>query len=181
MRKVVFGVASTLDNYIAREDQSFDWIVFDEDTQAALADFWKDIDTVVLGRKTWEVARAHTPEGAEGGGSYYPGVKSYVLSRSLPPDAAGGDEEIVSEDVVEFLGRLKEQDGKTIFFMGGGELANPVLEAGLIDELSLGIHPLLLGSGVPLFHGLAEPIQLELIESQSSSSGCVSVRYRVLR
>ena len=175
MRKVTFGVANSLDNYIARKDGSFDWILSGEETASAMTEFWKTIDTVVIGRKTYEpVLKSGTPFPT------FPGVKNYVLSRTLKK---GSDEnvEIIGEDVVEFVRKLKTQEGKDIFLMGGGLLAKPLFQANLIDEVRVNIHPLLLGSGVPLFHEMSSQIDLELIECKTFKNGCVSVTYRVKR
>ena len=87
--------------------------------------------------------------------------------------------EIIREDVVEFIRRLKTEEGKDIFVMGGGLLAKPLFEASLIDEVGVNIHPILLGSGIPLFHEMSRQIDLELIECKSFKNGCVSVSYRV--
>ena len=178
MRKVKFSVANTLDHFIARGDHTVDWILWADEAKGLMEDFWKGIDTIVMGRKTYEIALNQT----SGSGSPYPGVQTFVMSRSLQadPDRDQGAE-IVSDDVVEFVSRLREQDGNDIFLMGGGELAKPVLEAGLVDELALTIHPLLLGSGIPLFHGFQRQIDLELLDCQRFSNGCVHVHYRILR
>jgi dihydrofolate reductase len=74
---------------------------------------------------------------------------------------------------------LKEQDGKDICLMGGGELARSLFEAGLIDEIGFNVHPVLLGSGIPLFHPMSRQIDLELLECKPFPNGCVLVRYRV--
>ena len=87
--------------------------------------------------------------------------------------------EITSEDVAEVVGRLKQQEGKDICIMGGGLLAKPLFEADLIDEIGFNIHPVLLGSGIPLFHEMNRQIDLELIECQTLKTGCVLVTYRV--
>jgi dihydrofolate reductase len=71
--------------------------------------------------------------------------------------------EIIEEDVAEFIHRLKTEEGKDIFVMGGGLLAKPLFEANLIDEVGVNIHPVLLGSGIPLFHEISHQVDLELI------------------
>src|SRR5262249_14763547 len=111
-----------------------------------MADFWKTIDTVLMGRKTYEVALRSGQ-----GGAGYPGVKTYVFSRTLM-GVSGGDVTLIREDAGEFVRDLKGQAGKDICLMGGGELARSLFEAGLIDEIGFNIHPVLLGSGIPLFH-----------------------------
>ena len=173
MRKVTFRIANSLDNYIARKDGAVDWILGGEEASSAMTDFWKTLDTVVIGRKTYEpVLKSGTPFPT------YQGVKNYVISRTLKEDS-DKNVEIVREDAAEFIRKLKTQDGKDIFVMGGGLLARSLFEAGLIDEVGLNIHPVLLGSGIPLFHEMSRQIDLELIECKRFKNGCLSVTYRV--
>ena len=179
MRKVTFGVANSLDNYIARKDGAVDWLLWSKDVNKIMADFWKTIDTVVMGRKTYDVAL----EMSKGQKNPYPGVKTYVFSRKLK---AGSDKifkddavEIVRGDAVRFVRKLKSEKGKDICVMGGGEFAKPLFEAKLIDEIGFNIHPVLLGKGIPLFHEMKHQIDLELLECKTLKKGCVYVSYRV--
>ena len=171
MRRVIFGVASSLDNYIARNDHSIDWLMWGEEAAAALKEFWQGIDTVLMGRKTYEVAPSS-------GSQAYPGVTTYVFSRTLKR-IAQGDARLVSEDVAAFVRELKHAEGKDIFLMGGGDFARSLFEAGLVDEIVLNIHPVLLGSGIPLFRELDRQIDLELVDCKPFRNGCVLVSYRV--
>src|SRR4051812_20537576 len=98
MRKVTFGGANSLDNFIARPDHGFDWIMFGEEAQQEMADYWKRIDTVLTGRKTYEVMMRMNPGGGEG--DFNPKIKSYVFSRTLKEVGPGAT--LVSEDVVNF-------------------------------------------------------------------------------
>jgi len=173
MRKITFGGANSLDNYLARADHSVDWLLWSEEVADVMADFWKTIDTVLMGRKTYEVAL----RSGAGGGSY-PGITTYVFSRTLKQVPDGGAT-IISEDAAEFVRELKTQDGKDICLMGGGELAKSLFEAGLIDEIGFNIHPVLLGSGIPLFHPMSHQINLQLLECKTFKTGCVLVTYRV--
>jgi dihydrofolate reductase len=172
MRKVTFGGANSLDNYIARADHTFDWIRFGKEAREYMADYWRTIDTILMGRKTYEVAQR------QGGGASYPGIKCYVFSRTLKPGDRKGVT-VVAGDAVEFVRALKRQRGKDICLMGGGELARSMFEAGLIDEIGFNIHPVLLGSGIPLFHPMTRQIDLELQECKAFKNGCVLVTYRV--
>jgi len=173
MRKVTFGVANSLDNYIARKDGAIDWILGGEEAASAMTEFWKTIDAVVIGRRTYEpVLKSGKPFPT------YPGVINYLLSRTLK-ETQDKNVEIIGEDVVEFIRRLKTEEGKGIFVMSGGLLAKPLFEANLIDEIRLNIHPVLLGSGVPLFHEMRHQVDLELIKCETFKNGCVSVNYRV--
>jgi dihydrofolate reductase len=173
MRKVTFGVANSLDNYIAREDQSVDWILSSEEAAKAMKEFWDKIDAVVVGRKTYEpVVRSGKAWPS------YPGVKTYVFSRTIGESLDTGVQ-IISEDAAEFVRKLKSQEGKGIFVMGGGELAKSLFGAKVIDEIRLSIHPVLLGSGTPLFLPMGRQIDLELLDCKSLQNGCVHVTYRV--
>jgi dihydrofolate reductase len=136
--------------------------------------FWKTIDTVLMGRKTYEIALVHS----KGRKNPYPDVKSYVFSRTLKQND-GEEVEIISSDAVEFVRDLKNSEGKDICVMGGGEFARTLFEANLIDEIGFNIHPVLLGQGIPLFHEMTKQIDLELIECRQFKNGCVLVTYRV--
>jgi dihydrofolate reductase len=171
MRKVTFGGANSLDNYIARPDHAVDWLLWGDEAAAVMTDFWKSIDTVLMGRKTYEVA---VRMGQEAGS---PGMTTYVFSRTLTEASDGVT--LVREDAAGFVRGLKEQSGKDICLMGGGELARSLFEAGLIDEIGFNIHPVLLGSGIPLFHPMSQQIDLELLECRPFKNGCVYVTYRV--
>lgn len=171
MRKVTFGGASSLDNFIATKDDSVDWILWNKEAGEIMRDYWKTIDTIVMGRRTYEVAAR---SGSKGG---YSGIKTYVFSRTIKK-ASTKKLTFVSEDAASFVRRLKEEDGKDICVMGGGVLAKSLFEAGLIDEVGLNIHPVLLGSGIPLFYEMPAQIDLELVKCQQLSNGCVVVTYR---
>ena len=172
MRKVVFGGANSLDNYFARKDDSVDWLMWNSEVAKFMADYFKSFDVIVMGRRTYEVALRMGHDGSN------PGMKTYVFSRTLKPQR-GKNLEITSEDVVEFVGRIKKEDGKDICIMGGGLLAKPLFEADLIDEIGFNIHPVLLGSGIPLFHEMNHQVNLELIDCKTLKNGCVVVTYRV--
>jgi dihydrofolate reductase len=170
MRKVTFGGAISLDNYLARSDDTVDWLMWNKEVTAIISGFWKTIDTVLMGRRTYEV-------GLRMGGVAYPNVTTYVFSRTLK--SAGDGIEIVAEDAPGFVRRLKRKKGKGICVMGGGVLAHTLFEAGLIDEVDFNIHPVLLGSGIPLFYKTNRQINLELLKCQELKNGCVVVTYRV--
>lgn len=172
MRKVTFGGANSLDNFIARRDGAVDWLMWSDEAAAVMKDYWQKIDTILMGRKTYEVGLALS----KGKKNPYSNIKTYVFSRTLK-EAEGA--EIVSENAAEFVRELKNRDGKEICVMGGGDFAKTLFEAGLIDEIGFNIHPVLLGQGIPLFLEMNRQIDLELIESRAFKNGCVYVLYRV--
>jgi dihydrofolate reductase len=174
MRKVTFGCANSLDNYIARPDGAVDWLLWCKEVNEIMGTFWKTIDTVLMGRKTYEVAVGQS----KGKKNPYPGIKSYVFSRTLE-GGEGKSVEIVREDAASFVRKLKSEEGKDICLMGGGEFAKAMFEAKLIDEIGFNIHPVLLGQGIPLFHEMNRQINLELLDCKTLKNGCVVVSYRV--
>lgn len=185
MRKVTLGLASSLDNYIARKDGGFDWLHWSKEVAEISAKFMKTVDALLIGRKTFEVMLAS-------GQTSYPGAKNYVFSRSKKKREAlkkklaakkkpNRNVEIVAEDAANFVSELKKRKGKGIVVFGGGELAKSLFEADLIDEVVLNIHPVLLGSGIPLFHEMKQQIDLELVECKVLKGGYLAVTYRVKR
>jgi dihydrofolate reductase len=173
MRKVTFGGANSLDNFLARLDDAVDWLMWCDEAAEVMTDYWKTIDCILMGRKTYEVAL----RSGHGGGSY-PDMKCYVFSQTLKPGPAKGVT-IISENAAEFVRGLKQQPGKDICLMGGGDLAKSLFEADLIDEIGFNIHPVLLGAGIPAFHPMSRQINLELLECRPFKNGCVLVKYRV--
>ncbi len=185
MRKLTLGLANSLDNYIARKDGGFDWLHWSKEVAEISAKFMKTVDALLIGRKTFEVMLAS-------GQTSYPGAKNYVFSRSKKKREAlkkklaakkkpDRNVEIVAEDAAKFVSELKKRKGKGIVVFGGGELAKSLFEADLIDEVVLNIHPVLLGSGIPLFHEMKKQIDLELLECKILEGGYLAVTYRVKR
>ncbi|HYH80857.1 MAG TPA: dihydrofolate reductase family protein [Longimicrobium sp.] len=174
MRTVTYGAACSLDHYIARPDGAVDWLHWSDDVAAITTEFWKSIDTVLMGRKTYEVSVAM---GAGGGSD--PKISTYIFSRTLTETAAGA--ELVSSDAGEFVRELKRREGKGICVMGGGELAASLFEADVIDEVGVNVHPVLLGTGIPLLPPFNRQVDLELIENRPLQGGCAYLLYRVKR
>jgi len=172
MREIIFGGASTLDNFFARLDHGMDWLRWSDEVAQVISDFWPRVDTVIMGRKTYEIAAT------SGQGAGYPGVANYVFSRSwiASPNPAVT---LVRENTVDFIRRLKQQPGKDICLMGGGDFARSLFEADLIDEVGLNVHPVLLGEGIPAFHRMSHQINLELKDVRQFKTGCVLLTYRV--
>jgi dihydrofolate reductase len=174
MRKVIYGGACSLDGYVAARNGAIDWLHMSKDVEDVMRKSWASTDTILVGRKTWEFAKAM------GGGGEIPGVKvkSYVFSRTLKsiPDK---DTELVTADAAEFVRTLKAQPGKDIIVMSGGNFATSLLREGVIDEIGFNIHPVLLGGGVPALLDPGRRVKLELTECRQLDGGCVLVNYRV--
>jgi dihydrofolate reductase len=130
---------------------------------------------MLMGRKTYEAGQRL------GGGPVMKGVRTFVFSRTLESVAERPDYELVRDDVGEFVRRLKSEQGGDILVMGGGELGTALIDAGLVDEIGLSVHPVLLGGGAPTFGPLGRRVELELIETRAIQRECVLVRYRVVK
>jgi dihydrofolate reductase len=169
-RKVVFGGAVSLDFYFAGPDEAIDWLRWSDDSAAASAASWKGVDTMLMGRRTFEFAMREV-----GGTGVGASIRTCVFSRTLTEVPAGA--ELVSEDAADFVGRLKSEEGGGILVMGGGELGSALIEAGLVDEIGLNVHPVLLGGGIPAFRPMGRRVELELIETRAMAKGCVLLRY----
>jgi dihydrofolate reductase len=179
MRKVIFGGANTLDNYIAREDGEFDWILWGDETAELMKEMWSRFDTIVMGRKTYDVASGGSAKTKrKKAKNPYGNLRTIVFSRTLNPEDHD-DVEVTAGDPGKVIKKLKRKKGKDICIMGGGELAKTLFEAGVIDEIGFNIHPVLLGSGVPLFHRMKKQIDLELLQCRQFKNGCVYVSYKV--
>jgi dihydrofolate reductase len=188
VRKLIYYVACTADGFIARRDGSFDCFPMEGDHIAGLIESFpetipghlrgalgvraanKEFDTVLMGRRTYEVGLA------AGVTSPYPHLKQYVFSRGMArsPDA---EVELVSGDAAGLVRELKGQAGKDIWLCGGGDLAAVLLPE--IDGLILKVNPLMLGTGIPLFAGSARQVGLELTGSRAYGSGVILLHYRV--
>jgi dihydrofolate reductase len=174
MRTVIYGAACSLDGFITGPDGAMDWLHFSKDVQAVMAETWARVDTILMGRKTYEVAAAM----GGGGGGEMAGIQAFVFSRtlrSLQPPAR-----LVSTDAADFVRDLKAGAGKDICVMGGSSLARSLFAAGVIDEVGLNIHPVLLGAGVPFFLD-AGRVPLQLRESRAIGGDCVLLTYQVRR
>lgn len=171
MRKVTYGGASSLDALITGPDESIDWIRRSDEGAELMKEMWRGVDTMLMGRKTYEFAVRM------GGPISWGSIKTYVFSRTL--ESVSGGAELVSGDAVEFVRELKGQEGGDIIVMGGGELGTSLIEGGLVDEVGLNIQPVMLGRGTPAFQPMNRRVDLELIEARPIAQDCVLVRYRI--
>jgi dihydrofolate reductase len=189
MRVLTYGGAVSLDGFLAGPDGSMDWLHYSNDVSKVIGEYWKDVDTVLMGRKTWAVAVAQAkpaskkkPKKASGRTrrAKAPALRTYVFSRTLPPIDEPGVE-LVTGDAAAFVRALKEKPGKDICLMGGGELAQTLLGAGLVDVVGLNIHPVLLGAGIPVFRDPGRRVRLTLKGCRPMDGGCILASYLVAR
>jgi|SRR5580658_6411097 dihydrofolate reductase len=185
MRTVTYGGAVSLDGFLAGVDGSIDWLHFSKDVQEIMTSYWKDIDTILMGRKTYAVSVSQNRTAEKNlkktkrGARKKPAMRTYVFSRTLK-SIDDPNVELVTGDGVEFVRDLKRRPGKGICLMGGGELAQSLLAADLVDEIGLNIHPILLGCGIPTFRDPGHRVKLTLTDCRTIEGGCVLANYKVL-
>ena len=167
MKKIILNVAITLDGFIEGPNGEYDWCFADQDY--GMEEFLKSIDSIFYGRRSYEVL-------LQSGNNPFAAKRQYVFSNTLP--AADGAI-VINKDILGAVEMLKQQPGKNIWLFGGAQLTHYFLEMGLVDELLLAVHPLLLGSGKTLFNERTNRIPLELLSSKTYDTGLVQSRYLV--
>jgi dihydrofolate reductase len=162
----------SLDGYIAGPHGEFDWIVMDPEIDFAA--IFARFDTLLMGRRTFEVAAA-------GGQGSMPGKTTVVVSKTLRPEDHP-DVRIVSSDLEAAVRKLKSEPGTDIWLYGGGALFASLLELGLVDTVEPAVIPVLLGGGVPLLGKIDRRTRLRLAGQRVyETSGIVLLEYAVER
>ncbi len=169
MRKVILGLAVSLDGYIEGPNGEYDWCFTDQDY--GMNDFFKRVDALFIGRKSYELMQ-QVGEGAVPG---MPPIKEYVFSTTLTSVKQGAI--LVKGNVKEAVEKIKSEKGKDIWLFGGAGLTAALLQLKLIDEFWLSVHPIILGSGKPLFSNIPDRTYLQLLENKTYDSGLVSLKY----
>lgn len=166
-RRLKLFIASSLDGYIARKDGSIDWLFTDADY--GYKEFYSSVDTVLVGRKTYEQTLTFDE-------TFFSGKACYVFTRKASGKA--GLVTFVSGDIDEFTKGLKDGPGGDIWLVGGSETIAALRH--LIDDFIISIHPKILGSGIALFTGEWNERSLELVNTVSFASGLVQLHYKAL-
>ena len=167
MRTVILNLAVSLDGFIEGPGGEFDWCFTDQDY--GMKDFMSRIDAILMGRKSYEVMRQYEQRNP------FPDKTTYVFSRTI--QSADPKIVILRGTVEEEVKDILNRPGKDLWLFGGANLVTAFVKAGLVDELWLAVHPLLLGSGKPLFQGISDRIPLNLITTKTYSSGLVQLFY----
>jgi len=166
MRKVILNIAVSLDGFIEGPKGEFDWCFTDQDY--GMTDFMNRIDTIFFGRKSYDLM-------LKMGENFYPDKIKYVFSNTLKNTES--DINIIKRDVKKEVIQIKNQTGKDIWLFGGAALITTFINYGLVDELQLAVHPILLGQGKSLFIDIKERINLTLTDTKTFSSGLIQLIY----
>lgn len=173
MRKVVLYIAASLDGYIASPDGSVDWLPpILPDSDYGYADFLASVDATLMGRTTYEQMLTF-------GEWSYPELINYVFTSNPPAEAVHSSVRFVTTDVAEFVRQLRQEDGGTIWLIGGSRLASPLLAAALVDELMLFVVPRLLGEGILLWQEPKHSQPLKLLRSHTWPDGMTLLHYQL--
>jgi len=171
MRKVVLYIATSMDGYIAKpnDDLSFLSIVQKEGEDYGYKDFIDTVDTVILGRKTydWIVKQVAFPHADK---------HAYIITRTKRPDE--GKTVFYSGNLKDLINKLKKEHGKNIFCDGGAEIVNELLKDNLIDEFIISVIPVLLGNGTKLFNDDRPETKLDFVSAKSFDTGLVQLHYK---
>ena len=174
-RKIIVYIAISADGYIARPDGDVGWLDRPRPKgNYGIGAFFKTIDTILWGRKTWAkgIEMGMQPSG------FGKGIKNYVFSRQ-PQKSPAPEVEFVRGPIKAFAESLRAQTGKNIWMMGGGEIIAAFLDVGEIDEFSIHVIPVMIGDGIPLVAPRHRLIPLKLLSTKKFPDGVVYLNYRV--
>jgi dihydrofolate reductase len=173
-RNVIVHIATSADGYIARPDGDLEWLTSRPKPEGfyGLSAFMRSIDTKLFGRKTYEWSLRM-------GATFDSKSRNVVFSRHAPPANAPSGVEFVNGAIGPFVRRLREQPGKDIWLMGGGELIASFLDARAIDEFVMSVVPVFIGDGIPLIARRHLNVPLDLQSVERFEDGMVQLHYRV--
>jgi dihydrofolate reductase len=173
-RNVIVHIAASADGYIARPDGDLEWMTSRPAPKGfyGMNAFMRSIDTMLLGRKTYDVSRRM-------GAKFDSKGRTIVFSHQAPPADAPSGVEFVNDAIGPFVNRLREQPGKDIWLMGGGELIASFLDEQAIDRFIVSVVPVFIGDGIPLIARRHRHVPLELESVEEFEDGLVQLRYRV--
>ncbi|HRZ98399.1 MAG TPA: dihydrofolate reductase family protein [Paludibacter sp.] len=171
-RKVILYIAMSLDGYIAKlnDDLSFLSIVEQEGQDYGYDEFIKTVDTVIVGRKTYEKVLSMGVEFP------YADKDAYIITRTPRPN--NGSIKFYTGDLKTLVNKLKSENGKNIFCDGGAEIVNEMLRNDLIDEYIISVIPILVGNGTKLFNDGRPEQKLELLSTKQFDKGLTQLHYK---
>lgn len=177
-RKIILDLAVTLDGFIEGPKGEVDWCIMDPDM--GFNDFLNNIDTILYGRKSYDLWGQYLPEDGVSDTEkeiwkLVHSKKKYVFSKTATKEYPGAN--LISSNIIDEVNKIKNQPGKDIWLYGGASLITTFMNLGLIDEFRLSIHPVILGEGKPLFIGIKKRLDLKLVYTKKFSSGVVQLCY----
>lgn len=171
MRKIILSLAVSLDGFIEDSAGNFDWCFTDQDY--GMTAFFQRIDSLFIGRKSYELVQSMGDSAMAG----FPQLKEYVFSTTLNHVKPGAV--LIKNNLLQEVKKIKDEPGKDIWLFGGASLITSLMNLQLVDEISLAIHPVILGGGKPVFQDIKGRVPLTLKNTEKYDSGLVSVLYDV--
>ncbi len=181
MRKIILDLAVSLDGFIEGPNGEVDWCIMDAEMGSYFESFVSEIDAILYGRVSYELYGNYRPDATRSATEIgffraLEKMNKYVFSTTL--ERVDGNATLIREDIAGAVNALKRSPGKDIWLFGGAGLITSFVSLGLIDEYRIGLHPVALGAGKPLFKDLAGRVNLKLIDTQTYQSGVVFLRYQ---
>ncbi len=189
MRNLIFFMHTSLDGYVAGPNGELDWVKVDDEIFDFVGTMTDHADTALYGRVTYQMMQSYWPEaGKQPNASkhdiehsaWYNKIPKVVLSRTISEEGLDNTQ-IISDHLADNINSIKKNDGKNILIFGSPTASHSLLGLGLIDEFWLFVNPVLLGYGIPLFKGVTEMIQLNLLESKTFTCGVIALHYETKR
>jgi len=186
MRKIITTTWVTLDGFIAGPNEEMDWVIVDEEMGTYEDDLVSAADTLLLGRVTYQSFAGswpHVPDNpnaSEGEKAYarkLNAMRKIVFSKTLPT-VEWNNSSLVKEVLPEDITKLKQEPGRDMLIYGSASIVRTLTNHGLIDEYQLLVHPVVLGSGKPLFQDIRDRRKLQLVKTKTFSSGVVGLYYQ---
>ncbi|UPK41297.1 dihydrofolate reductase family protein [Paenibacillus pabuli] len=178
-RKIILDLAVTLDGFIEGTNGEIDWCIMD--AEMGFDHFLNQVDTILYGRKSYDLWGQFTPEELTESDQKFWGLvhskEKYVFSRTK----MGTDQKaiFINDHILEEVNKLKNKPGKDIWLYGGASLITTFINLGLVDEFRLSVHPVVLGEGKPLFVDIKQRLNLKMVKTRTSSSGVVQLIYHL--
>ncbi|MDM5152760.1 dihydrofolate reductase family protein [Bacillus sp. DX1.1] len=179
-RRIILDLAVSLDGFIEGKNGEVDWCIMD--SEMGFINFLNQIDTILYGRKSYDLWGQFTPEieDIDTEKEIWELVHSkekYVFSRTQK----GTDNKVIfiNDNILEEVNKLKNKPGKDIWLYGGASLITTFINLGLVDEFRLSVHPVILGEGKPLFIDIKQRLNLKMVNTRTFSSGVVQLIYHL--
>jgi dihydrofolate reductase len=167
----------TVDGFFEGPNRNIDWFVFDDELEKYILETQVNADTLLFGRVTYQLMADYWPSAEGRIADFMNAVPKVVVSKTLNK-AEWNNTRLIRDNAPGKIAELKQQPGKDIFVFGSANLSSTLMQHGLIDEYRLGVNPIVLGSGTPLFNGGRSKLDLKLLETRPLKSGVVILHYQ---
>ncbi|GIO56853.1 dihydrofolate reductase family protein [Paenibacillus cineris] len=191
MRKLVLFLHSSLDGFVEGPNGEMDigWVSYDADLEKLAKEILSTADTVIWGRGTYQMMHSYWPSVPSDPSAsqheldhaeWIEKTNKVVFSTTLEK-VEWNNSRLVKNNVKEEIMNLKQQPGRDMVILGSPRFAHYLMELDLIDEYKITVSPVLIGSGLPLFQGIKEKINLKLIDNKTFDSGAIGLFYQAVR